>query len=326
LTKKIIQWASTYLSSHGYTLKSSPPENIKDTPWSCVIRFATSEGYIYLKRTPKLLGLEAQITQILHDQFQASVPEVIAHNAELDCFLMQDAGRSLREVLKKQFDASLLCKAINQFISLQLAVADHVHIFLDIGVPDWRLDKLPDLYQQLLSQKDLLIADGLSEREIIELELLTPKVSYLCQKLSGYHIKQSLVQPDFHDNNLLIDETSQKITLIDLGEIVISHPFFSLVTCLQQVKKHHGLRDEADAYLQLMDACLKNYGAFGSQKDLLEAFATAQILQFVYGALATERLMTACDKEKLISFQPGKLIGALKELLTVLTQKIPRTM
>ncbi len=205
LDKEIAEWALEALSSHGYTLKNNLPEDVKDTPWSCVVRFETTDGYIYLKQTPKLLGLEASITQILHDQFHASVPKVIAHNAELDCFLMKDAGRPLREVLKKQFDAALLCKAIDQFTSLQLAVADHVDIFLEIGVPDWRLDKLPGLYQQLLSKKDLLIADGLSEREIIELTTLIPKISNVCQKLSGYSIKQSLVQPDFHDNNILIE-------------------------------------------------------------------------------------------------------------------------
>ncbi len=315
MNKEIIQWSCGYLSSHGYALRSELPEDVKDTPWSCVVRFSTTDGYIYLKQTPKLLGLEAQITQILHDQFHASVPEVIAHHAELDCFLMKDAGRSLREVLKKQFDVALLCKSIDQFTSMQLAVADHIDIFLDIGVPDWRLDKLPNLYNQLLSKKDLLIADGLSEIEISELKTLTPKVSNLCQKLSGYSIKQSLVQPDFHDNNLLINETSQKITLIDLGEIVISHPFFSLVTCLQQAKKHYGLTDKDAAYLDLMNACLKNYGTLGAQQDLLEAFEMAQVLQFVYGALATDRLMTACGKEKLMSFQPGKFGNSLRELM-----------
>ena len=218
--KEIIQWSYKYLSSHGYTLKSNLPENVQNTPWSYVIRFATTDGYIYLKQTPALLALEASIIQILRDQFHASVPKVIAHNAELNCFLMKDAGKSLREILKQKFDETLLCKAIDQFTSLQLAVADRVDIFLDMGVPDWRLDKLPDLYKELLSQKDILIADGLSEIEISELEKLLPKVSNLCKKLSGYSIKQSIVQPDFNDNNTLIDEISQKITIIDLGEIV----------------------------------------------------------------------------------------------------------
>jgi len=315
LNKKIIQWGCKYLSSHGYILKSNLPEKVQNTPWSWVIRFTTSDGYIYLKHTPKLLALEANITQILHDQFHASVPEVIAHNAELNCFLMKDAGKPLREMLKKKFDAELLCKAIDQFTSIQVTVAEHVNVFLDIGVPDWRLDKLPALYKQLLSQKDILITDGLSEIEISELETLFPKISNLCKKLSGYSIKQTIIQPDFHDNNLLINDVSQNITIIDLGEIVISHPFFSLVTCLQQAKKHHGLTDESDTYLQMMDACLKNYMNVESKKHLLDAFAMAQILWFVCGALANDRLMNACGKKKLMSFQPGKLSDSLKELL-----------
>lgn len=316
LNKEIIQWGCKYLSSHGYTLKSNLPENVQNTPWSYVVRFATSAGYIYLKHTPKLIGLEPIITQILHDQFHASVPEVIAHNAELNCFLMKDAGRPLRAILKKQFDAALLCKAIDQFTSMQLAVADHVNIFLDMGVPDWRLDKLPDLFKQLLSQKDILIADGLSEIEISELEALLPKISHLCKKLSSYSIKQTIVQPDFHDNNTLINDT-QNMTIIDLGEIVISHPFFSLANCLQQAKKHHAVTEEDDAYLQIMDACLRNFMNVASKKHLIDAFATAKILSFVFEALANDRLMNACGKEKLMSFQRGKLSGLLKEFMTV---------
>lgn len=317
LNKEIIQWGCKYLSSHGYTLKSNLPENVQNTPWSYVVRFATSDGYIYLKHTPNLLALEASIIQILHDQFHVSVPEVIAHNAELNCFLMKDAGRPLRETLKKQFDASLLCKAIDQFTSIQLAVTDHVNSFLDIGVPDWRLDKLPDLYRQLLSQKEILIADGLSEKEINELEKLLPKVSDLCQKLSNFAIKPSIVQPDFNDNNTLIDDISRAITIIDLGEIVISHPFFSLINCLGQAKKHHALTDEDETYLQLMDACLKNYMIFESKRHLLDAFATARILFFIYGALCDYRLMIACDKTRFTSsFQRhGRPSIPLKEFM-----------
>ncbi|KTD20973.1 Predicted phosphotransferase related to Ser/Thr protein kinases [Legionella lansingensis] len=317
LNKEIIRWGGKYLSSHGYTLKSNLPENVQNTPWSYVVRFATSEGYIYLKHTPDLLALEAIITRVLHDQFHASVPKVIAHNAELNCFLMKDAGRPLREILKKQFDATLLCKAIDQFTSIQLAVADHVNIFLNIGVPDWRLDKLPALYKQLLSQKDILIADGLSDVEISELETLLPKVSELCKKLSGYSLKQTIVQCDFHDNNILIADKSQDITIIDLGEVVISHPFFSLIGCLRQVKLHHALTAEDNMYLQLMDACFKNYMNFESKKHLLNAFEIAHLLWIIYEALGQYRLRIACDKARFMSFQRhGKLSDRLKEFMT----------
>ncbi len=70
--------------------------------------------------------------------------------------------------------------------------------------------------------------------------------------------------------------------------------------------------------LQLMDACLKNYMNFESKKNLLDAFATAQILWFVYGALANDRLMIACDKARFTSsFQRhGRPSIPLKEFMT----------
>ena len=311
----IIQWACKQLSSRGYTLKSNTPEKVQNTPWSYVICFETSNGYIYLKHTPELIALEASIIQILHNQFHAAVPTVIAHNAKLNCFLMKDAGRTLRSILKQEFDAALLCKAIDQFTSLQIAVADHVDIFIDIGVPDWRLNKMPNLYKGIISQKDLLIADGLSEIEVGELEILFPKVANLCQKLSVYAINQTIVQPDFNDNNTLINDKSQDITFIDLGEIAISHPFFSLINCLHVIKKHHGLTDRDESYFKIKDACLKNYGDFESKENVLDAFGTAQLLWFVYGLLARYRLIQACGVDKLMAFQHGKLKSLLKDFM-----------
>ncbi len=318
LNKEIIHWGCEYLSSHGYTLKSNLPENVKNTPWSYVLRFATSDGDIYLKHTPKLLALEAMIIKTLHDQFHFSVPEVIAHNVKLNCFLMKDAGKPLREVLKKKFDVALLCRAIEQFTFMQQAISDHVHIFLDMGVPDWRLDKLPDLYKQLLSRKDILIADGLSEAEVDELDKQEWKFSNLCKKLSDYAIKQTIVQPDFHDNNILIDDKLQNIIFIDLGEIVISHPFFSLINFLYQIKKHHGMTEEDDAYKRLMDTCLKNYMTIESKKNLLDAFSMARILWFIYDVLSQYRLMLACGQERVMSVQHGKLSKSLKEFMTAM--------
>jgi len=266
-----------------------------------------------LKHTPDLLALEPIIIQILHDKFHCTVPEVIAHNAELNCFLMKDAGRPLRETLKKQFDVRLLCGTIRQYTFMQLAVADHVNVFLDRGVPDWRLDKLPYLYQQLLSHKDVLIDDGLLDEEFKELTALSSKVSYLCKKLSAYPIKQTIDSCEFQDNNTLIDNKTQKMTITDLGEIVISHPFFSLINCLRLAKFHYSLDEKSDDYIALLGACFKNYLDFDSQKNLLDAFALAGVLYFIYDALAVYRLMMACDKEsfKLMN-RHGRLADALR--------------
>jgi hypothetical protein len=313
-----ISWAIDALQNRGYVIQENIPEHIQSTPWSEVFRFGTNKGFIYLKEVPPALALEANITTVLHEEFHAAVPEVIAQSPELNCFLMKDAGAPLRGILKKNFDATLLCKAIEQFTSIQLDVANHVNIFLDMGVPDWRLSNLPELYTQLLSQKDILTADGLLEIEINELETCIPTVFSLCQKLSNYSICQTLVQCDFHDNNILVSDGSQNITFIDLGEIVISHPFFSLIGCLRQAKLHHALTDIDDAYLQLIEACLKNYLKFESRQYLLDVFLIASKLWPVYEALAQYRLRSACDEAKFLAFQRhGKLSGRLRELMTV---------
>lgn len=312
-----IEWGLNYLVCNGYSV-NTPPENVQNTPWSYVIRFSTSNGYIYLKKTPKLLSLEADITKILDDQFNAPVPKIIAHNPQLYCFLMHDAGKSLREILKKRFDVTLLRKAVDQFISLQLSVADQVDIFFRIGVPDYRLNKLTDLFKELILKKDILLSDGLTEKEIRKLESLIPVVFDLCKKLSGCNIKETLVQPDFHDNNILVYDVSKKITIIDFGEIVISHPFFSLHNFLYQIKKHHGLKNEDEIYQHIVNAGLKNFTLHESKENVLNAFTISRILGLIYGALANYRLMIACGNENLKSFQgQGGLSDHLKEFITL---------
>lgn len=298
LNTKMIEWAAHYLSSHGYVLKNNLPETVQETPWSYVIRFETVDGHVYLKKTPALIAIEANIIQSLRVQFNASVPNVIAQNTEFNCFIMKDAGKSLRSILKQKFDAELLCKAIDQFTSLQLAVGNRNDVLLNLGVPDWRLDKFPALYEELLSEKEILLADGLTEIEFNELTKLTPLLANLCKKLSDYSIKQTLVQPDFNDNNTLIDDTTQTLTIIDLGEIAISHPFFSLINFLHVIKKHHALTEDDNRYQTIKDACFKNFEKFESKKYLLDALEVANLLFYIYGALASRRLMLACEKSK----------------------------
>lgn len=307
-----LEWAMTALQQTKLNT-----EMVVQTPWSSVVRIKTGNELFYLKTTPALIALEADIIKILHDQFRAPVPTVIAHNPELHCFLMKDAGTSLRSILKKKFDTDLLCKAIEQFTALQITVADYVDAFIDIGVPDWRLNKMPDLYSQAILKKNLLMADGLSEFEVNELEKLHPKITNLCEKLTDFAIKQTIVQPDFNDNNTLISDNSQNITIIDLGEISISHPFFSLLNCLYQVRKHYALTEDDHDYPQIKHACLKNYMKFESEKNVADALEIANVLWLVYGLLAHDRLIHACGQEQLLSFQRGRLSEMLKELIAV---------
>ena len=323
LKNQIDKWALEQLTSLGYSVMDNNLENILDTPWSYLGRYQTRNGLVYLKHTPELFSLEPAVIKLLSDKFNASVPVVLATNPQLNCFLMQDAGTNLRQLLKEGFDEELIFRTIDQFTALQTSIEDQVDIFFDIGVPDYQLEKLPSLYADLIAQNDLLIAEGLSDTEISKLGKLTDTVVGLCAQLSGHNIKQTIVQPDFNDNNTLVDDERQKITIIDLGEIVIAHPFFSLLNFLQQIKKHHGLTEEDDLYQRLKNACFKKYrGCFVTDKDFQDALATAKLASKIYALAYQYRFMMACGKENLMSYQHWKLSDLLKDFMVTFEKQV----
>ena len=164
---QILKWGTDCLVANGYSIEHSP-EIVLSTPWSAVIRFSTSSGNVYLKQTPPSIYLsnEPKIIRLLSEQFHASVPVVIAINDDLHGFLMKDAGQTLRETLKTEFKPELLCQAIKQFAAIQRSTEEHIETFIKLGVPDWRLDKLPILYDQMINQTNFLKEEGLTDQEL----------------------------------------------------------------------------------------------------------------------------------------------------------------
>jgi hypothetical protein len=314
--EQITPWAEKTLSELGYTLNKAP-EDIQSTPWSYIKRFSTSRGYIYLKQTPPGIFVEVDIIQLLHTEFQAKTPTIIAINKHLHCFLMEDAGISLRVFLKDHFQADIFCDAIKQYTSLQSGVAKHINLFLDLGVPDWRLEKLPELYRQLISNEGLLIDDGMTRNDINTLHKLQPNFSSLCKQLSHYKIPETLDQCDFHDNNILIDPDTHKITLVDLGELVITHPFFSAINCLDQAVFHHALKENDLIYNQLEKACFENWRKYEGGNNLHKAFDLAKTLWPIYKSLSQHRLMQTVNPEHFKSLnKKGRLVKWLNDFMT----------
>ncbi|MBP9777706.1 MAG: phosphotransferase [Rickettsiaceae bacterium] len=298
MNTKIIEWAEKYLASNSYIINTS--ENVQTMPWSMVHRFSTSRGYIYLKQTPPELSLEADVTQILNNKFNANVPVIIATNKDLRCFLMLDAGHRLRNILKDCFNQSLLCQALDKYSYIQKVSIPEINLFLDIGLPDWRLDKLPVLYNDLVSKAQLLKSDGLTDLELKQLCNLHNKFETTCDLLNYYKIPATLDHCDFHDGNVLVDDAN--ITIIDWGETVITHPFFSLISFLNNIAHGYNLKDKDDKYIQLENACFANWA---NHHKLDEIINIAKKLQPIYRALSYYRLKISSDTEQFATWHEG---------------------
>lgn len=313
----ILEWGTDYLISKGYFIQE-PHTIVVATPWSNVIRFSTSKGFIYLKQVPLAISTEPKIIEFLADRFQANVPFVIATNNDLHCFLMKDAGQSLREYLKTDFQPNLLCQAIVQYASLQRSTEAHIESFFPLGVPDWRVDKLPFLYDQIINQIDLLKEDGLTDKELQILHDLKPKFSAQCELLSEYQIPETLSIYDINTNNVLIDPNTKKMVVIDLGEAVITHPFFSLNTYLYQATIHHSVNESDPIYYQIQEACLENWSGRMTKNQLLEAFLLAKKFWPVYSVFSMFRLINIIGIQAFKSFyanRPHRITNFFKEYI-----------
>jgi len=313
----VIKWATDCLIAKGYSLQQSL-DILLETPWSNVIRFSTSQYDVYLKQMPLAISLDPKIIQLLADQCHASVPVVIATNDSLHCFLMKDAGLNLRAYLKTEFQPELLIQAIREFTSIQRSTENHIQYFLALGVPDWRLDKFSKVYDHIINQTDLLKADGMIDNELKILQDLSPKVAEQCELLSQYQIPETLVQPDFNSNNILFDPGTKKMTLIDLGETVISHPFFSLHNFLYTAAIHHGVKEGDQTWHQLQNACFENWLALASKKRLLEGFMLARKLWPIYDVFGCYRLMRAIDIQAFRSYyanRPNRLADSFRKYI-----------
>ncbi|KTC83177.1 phosphotransferase [Legionella cincinnatiensis] len=284
-----IEWAISILNDLGYAHEPIKTEIILDTAWSQVCRFQTKFGMVYLKEVPVALSLEVSVIQLLHEQFNAPVPHILAYNQELHCFLMQDAGIPLHDVFKQEFMPNLLIDAMHNYTLLQLNSADRIKLFLDIGVPDWRLEKLPKLYHQLMTEEELLIGDGLTQQELKQLKSLEGRLQFLCEQLACFKISDTFGHADFHDKNILVNPSTHQTTLIDLGEVVITHPFFSFVNCLHRATEH--LKLPIAQYKQLQKACFKNWLSIESSFHLFKIIAIINRCWTIHAVLGEYRLI-----------------------------------
>lgn len=306
----IADWAYKSLLKQGYQVISSL-EDVQITPWSSVKRLLTDNGTIYLKQTPDLLSLEPTVIQLLKHKFQAAVPEVIAVDKELQCFLMKEGGKQFYHYNKTKDRLELICKAINKYKQIQNHSSECINDFLELKVPDWRLNKIPLLYTQLISQKNVLLKDGMPVIDIQKLPEFSAQCASLCNDLSKFAMPVTLDHCDLHGGNILVNEKTHEITIIDWGETVITHPFFSLSAFLRSLVKYYQFTES-----ELWDVCFKNENYM--EKYILQKIVTlAQSLEPIYSALAFYRLLLSSDEEKFMAAPncKGRITAYLQEFM-----------
>jgi serine/threonine protein kinase len=286
--EKLISWAKSVLSD-----EITGVEDIAATAFSYVLKINASDRSYYLKKTPPKLYIEASILNILNSECGLqNIPKIIARNDNLHCFLMPSCGNlTLRTLFKDKFQKEPFYRGVDSYIELQRASAPYIQKFLDIGVPDWRIENLPNIYAEFISDDERLAAWGLDEKEQERCKSSQDNFSKLCVKLASLDLPYVLNHSDFHPNAMLLDQKSNEIKIIDLGEVTIGNPLLPFASCITNYLEHrYQIRSDKDNYVSIKTFVLKQWGLSGN-----DAMNLIEIVGPLNYAMTFRELMKLCD-------------------------------
>ncbi|CZJ02507.1 aminoglycoside phosphotransferase family protein [Legionella pneumophila] len=314
-----IQWAVDYLESNDCRLVSV--QKIVEPAHSIVNKINTSQGVFYLKQTPPTLFIEPDTISLLKAQGCQHVPTVIAKNDRYHCFLTTACGDVTLHALfsKTSIDIDLLGRGISHYASIQRNLENDIPKLITFGLPDWRLDKFPLLYRELIQETEQLVADGLSQKEITTLNKAYDFCVELCERLSQYKIPETINHCDFQDNNILVSQKTGELSIIDWGETVISHPFFSLNTCLWNLTYFYNMKLDDFQYQTLQRFCVSSWLDSYEESDLITAFNITNELLGIFAAMNYKRMYDATtNQSKTVQEEhPGSIAGCLRSFICV---------
>jgi hypothetical protein len=217
-----VDWIDVQLTDAGRR-RTGEPDQVHVRPWSTAMRVPTDSGTIWFKATIPELRHEALATLLLSRRVPERVPPLIADDPDRGWMLMEDAGRRLREVIADERDLSRWGDVLDGAADIARAMEPDVDELLAAGVPDFRLAVLPDRYAALVA------ADGIEQRFRDAL----PRVREMADELAAYDVTETLQHDDLHDGQVFVRDDRQLI--LDWGDAVVSHPFFTLSVTLEGV-------------------------------------------------------------------------------------------
>ncbi len=272
-----IKWVERRLAERGIEI-TGKAEQTHVVPWSRVIRLPTDRAPVYFKAIWPPQKREVAISEQLARWQPNDVAGVLAADRARGWLLLDDAGEKLREITENDSDIRHWRKILPQYAELQLAVARHAIELLKLGAPDRRARSLAMQYEGLLKDRPLLrigLKDGLTQRQYGNLVDLVPQVREWCGQIAGT-LPDTIQHDDLHDGQVFLKDGRYRI--LDWGDAVVSHPFYSLTVTLRSVGHTFKLKNDAPELKRLTELYLEPFTAVATKKKLVENYAIARKL------------------------------------------------
>ena len=199
-------WVAASVPIGGLTL-------VQTEPWASVYRATAVNGEIvWFKACAPHQAFEVPLTASLSARWPTTVTEVLAHDVERRWLLVADAGETLRKLGNPP---ERWLAVLPAYARLQAGERDRVANHLDAGVPDLRLTKFPERYDDLLAAELPLEPD-----ERATLAAFRPRFGALCTELDRHGIESTVQHDDLHMNNVFVKDDALRV--LDWGDASIS--------------------------------------------------------------------------------------------------------
>jgi hypothetical protein len=262
----------------------------RERPWSTVLRIETSAGILFLKVPVPGLAKDAAVIELLATISPGLVPEVLAKDEETGCFLMRDAGEPLHDFLQQQINAAKVAEVLRSYAEMQIAASGRLQELFELGLPDWRLDRFPEVYAEFLSSGILQEAEGVDDEELFRFKSLSSAIAGICSELLSLTIPSSIEHADFHDKNIMISDAGA-VRIIDFGDAVVTHPFFSAANFLYKMQRNHASKVSPEIMALLEESYLSPWRKDYSAAKCAECMRLVKTLNDVRYVLSYGRLL-----------------------------------
>jgi hypothetical protein len=265
-------------------------ETVHSRPWATVMRVPTADGVVWFKACAPVQAFEPRLSAELFARWPDRVAQVLGHNEDRAWLLLADAGLAVGAFGNSP---QSWMSALPLYAELQRGEAAYAEDHVRHGVPDLRLARLPERFEDLVRRRLPLTDD-----EITRMRGFTCQFTGLCEDLSRRGVPETVQHDDLHMANLYAHR--DRLRILDWGDSSIAHPFASLVVTFRFLEERNRMSSEDPWFGRLRDAYLEPWGP-----GLRGTFTLAMRVGAIAHAVAWLRQRDALPKEAQPEFNKG---------------------
>ncbi|MGI8908466.1 MAG: phosphotransferase [Candidatus Sumerlaeaceae bacterium] len=266
-------------------LPTGPVEQMRIWHRSAILRVPTNEGYVYFKALPPSPPAADSLAHELISQYAEYLPSHVAVDPHRGWSMIREPGSGSSSNGSSEEGWQ---EAIQALARIQRNSVNHVKRYLQMGLPDRRVGRMPTRVELLLGDLESIAphrSRALKDHEIQRLQDLEPRLKSDCARLATYRIPPALEHGDFFAGDAVIQQPGA--IFLDWSEAAVSHPFFSVA--LNSTESDGTLAD-ASVRSRLRDTYLQAWSSFETPDRLLEAFEIAYRLAPLHYAVTLHQM------------------------------------